>query len=394
MLRDGLMPAELCLGQLPSRFEVAHRHVELAYKLTDANGQRRVLVVISDITVQVVRQRTERDERETASLLSRLLRGRIGFLAFHAEAAQYITAIAAGPGDDAVFRRTVHTLKGISALEGIDSIAEQCHVLEDAMANGDELAVRATARAIGARWELVTSKISPLIAAASERLELLPGDLARLEAAIRRGTPAIELLALVDSWRHERIEPRLQRFADDAHVLAARLGKGPIDVKVEVASDLRLPGDSWAAFWAAFTHAIRNAIDHGIESPEERGAAGKSEVARLTLRAGWRGDGLAIEIEDDGRGIDWAKVTERARMRGLPSTSRDDLVEALFHDGFTTRDVASEISGRGIGLSALRHACVAFGGHVAITSRDGAGTTLGFCWPSASARPAALQFAG
>jgi two-component system chemotaxis sensor kinase CheA len=394
MLIEGHLPPELCLAQLPARFDIAHRHLELAYKLTDANGRPRVLVVITDVTASVQRHRAERDERETASLLSRMLRGRVGFLAFHAEATGYIAGIAAGVRSDAEFLRMVHTLKGIAALEGISSISENCHTLETAIADGDDASARTAARAICDRWELVTGKLSPLIAAASARVELSPHDLASIEAAIRRSAGMTELLAIVDSWRHERVELRLQRFADDAHVLAARLGKGPIDVVVDVTDDLRLPSERWGGFWAAFVHAVRNAIDHGFESLDDRTAAGKNQVAQLTLRAGRRGDEIAIEIEDRGRGIDWTKVSERARSRGLPAASQADLIEALFHDGLSTRDVASEISGRGIGLSALRHACAASGGHITIISRPGAGTTVGFRWSGSSARHEPLQIAG
>jgi two-component system chemotaxis sensor kinase CheA len=394
-LREAALPPELCLDQLPSRFEVGRRHLELAYKLTDNNGAQRVLIVITDITAQVQRQRAERDERETASLLSRMLRGRFGFLAFYAEATQYVTEIASWPRSDAAaFKRIVHTLKGISALEGIDSIAEQCHALEAALADGDELATLSISRAIAARWELVTHKIAPLLDAASGRVELMPRDLERIEAALRRGAPTDDLLAMVESWRHERVEHRLQRFADDARVLAGRLGKGTIDVKVDVADDLRLPSERWAGFWTAFVHAIRNAIDHGIESADERVAAGKPATAQLVLHAQRSSDGIAIEIRDDGRGINWDKVAELARARGLQASSEADLVEALFQDGFTTRDVTSEISGRGVGLSALRHACTSTGGHITVTSRVGAGTTFRFRWPGSFARRERLQSAG
>jgi len=394
MLCEGVLPPALSLAQLPARFELERRHLEFHYKLTDANGRPRVLVVISDTTAQVQRRRAERDERETASLMSRMLRGRVGFLAFHAEAAHYVAEIAAGPRDDAGFRRTVHTLKGIAALEGIDSISELCHDLESAMADVDEPAALAAAHAILGRWKLVTTKISPLIAVASDRVDLLPSDIERIETAIRRGAPASELLAQVAGWRHERVAQRLQRFADDAHVLAERLGKGPIDVRIEVADDMRLPSDRFGGFWASFIHAIRNAIDHGLETPDQRAEAGKPAVAQLVLRAGRHGDEITIEIEDGGRGVDWTKVAERARERGLPYATHGDLVEALFDDGLSTRDTATEISGRGIGLSALRHACIATGGHVTITSRHGAGTAFGFRWPSASARLEPLQIAG
>ena len=392
-LQEAVLPPELCLAQLPSHFEVGERHVELAYKLTDCNGRPRVLVVISDVTAQVRRQLAERDERETAALLSRMLRGRVAFLAFYTEASQYVAAIASGPRGDAAFRRTVHTLKGTAALEGILSISELCHTLEAALADGDELATLATSRAIAARWDLVTHKIEPLLAAASGRVELLPHDLEQLETALRAGAPTEDILAVVDGWRHERVEHRMQRFADDAQALAARLGKGPLDVKLEVAADLRLPAERWGGFWTAFVHAIRNAIDHGIETADERIAAGKPRVAQLVLRAHRAGDELAIEIQDDGRGIDWSKVAALASARGLRVAGEADLLDALFQDGFSTRDVSSEISGRGIGLAALRHACAAAGGEVSVTSRPGAGTTFRFCWPGNAARQERWQSA-
>jgi len=392
-LRAEDLPAELCLAQLPARFEVADRNVELHYKLTNANGRVRVLVVISDVTAQVERGRAERDERESASLVSRLLSDRVGFLAFYGEAQHHIAGIGGELRDGAEFRRAVHTLKGICGLEGIHSIAEACHALESALEEGDELSTLAQVRAIKARWVLVTGKLAPLIAAATERLELRPGDILQIEAAIRRGAGAGELLALVESWRHDRVEPRLRRFAEDAHALAARLGKGAIDVDVEVAEGLRLPSERWGGFWAAFVHAIRNAIDHGLESPAERLATGKPMTPHLTLRATRRGDELTIEIEDDGRGIGWTQVEALARSRGLRFASHDDLVDALFHDGFTTRDAATEISGRGIGLAALRHACIASGGHIDVTSRAGAGTTFAFRWPDLATRHDVIKLA-
>lgn len=394
MLCEGNLPPELCLAQLPARFAIADRHLELAYKLTNANGRPRVLVVITDATAQVLRQRAERDEREVASLLSRMLRGRVGFLAFHAEASQQVAEIAAGVRSDAGFLRMVHTLKGIAALEGISSISEQCHILETAIADGDDLASRTAAREIGARWELVTGKLTPMIHAASERLELSPRDLETIEAAILGGAGAPELIAIVRGWRDERVALRLQRFADDARALAVRLGKGPIDVVVDVADDLRLSSERWGAFWSTFVHGIRNAIDHGLESVDERTAAGKPAAGKLTLRAARRDGEIMIEIEDGGRGIDWLRVGELARASGLPSATQTELVEALFHDGLSTREVVSEVSGRGIGLAALRQACTAGGGRVTISSRPGAGTTLGFRWPAGSARHEPLQIAG
>jgi chemotaxis protein histidine kinase CheA len=85
---------------------------------------------------------------------------------------------------------------------------------------------------------------------------------------------------------------------------------------------------------------------------------------------------VVVCIRDDGAGIDWARVATKAEARGLPHGTKAELEEALFADGLSTRDVTSEISGRGVGMGALRHAVRELGGRVEIHSRTGRGTTL------------------
>jgi len=146
-----------------------------------------------------------------------------------------------------------------------------------------------------------------------------------------------------------------------------------VDVKIH-SDDVRLEPGGWSSFWAAMVHVVRNAVDHGIEDPETRVAAGKSEAGTLELYAR-RNDGqLVIGVRDDGRGIDWQRVRSLARQLGLPHASDSDLVDALFADRLTTRDHVSELSGRGVGLSALRQVVHELGGTIAVTSRPGGGT--------------------
>jgi chemotaxis protein histidine kinase CheA len=118
----------------------------------------------------------------------------------------------------------------------------------------------------------------------------------------------------------------------------------------------------------------------------------QAERARLTPRAaGWATRSWSSSRQRPG--IDWLDAAERARRCGLPCASQAEPVDALFHDGGITQDTATKVSGRRVGLSALRHACVTTGGHATITSRVGAGTSLAFRWPSVPARPETLQIA-
>ncbi|MEO8553944.1 MAG: ATP-binding protein, partial [Kofleriaceae bacterium] len=96
-----------------------------------------------------------------------------------------------------------------------------------------------------------------------------------------------------------------------------------------------------------------------------------------------------ITLADDGRGIDWEAIRAKAEREGLPTATREDLIAALFADGLSTRDQASEVSGRGVGLGALRAAVAALGGTVDVASTPGAGTRfeLRFPDPAAELRP-------
>jgi two-component system chemotaxis sensor kinase CheA len=125
-------------------------------------------------------------------------------------------------------------------------------------------------------------------------------------------------------------------------------------------------------------HLVRNAISHGLEPPEERRAAGKPAAGTVVLRAKTGGDTVVIDIEDDGRGIDRAGVAARARQLGLldPQDTLDDarLLEVLSAPGFSTRDEADRISGRGVGLDAVQKAVHGLGGTFALRSAPGRGS--------------------
>ncbi len=127
-------------------------------------------------------------------------------------------------------------------------------------------------------------------------------------------------------------------------------------------------------------HLIRNSMDHGIESAEARVAAGKPAVGRVWLRAYHKGNSVAIEVEDDGRGIDPVKMRRAAVKKGLLSeeeaSALDDreAIELIFAPGFSTADTVTDISGRGVGMDVVRTNIKNLKGSVSITSEVGKGT--------------------
>ena len=134
-------------------------------------------------------------------------------------------------------------------------------------------------------------------------------------------------------------------------------------------------------------HVLRNAVDHGLEEPQDREAAGKSKTANIVLRASRYLDNVIVEVEDDGRGVDVARVREVAASRGMLSADSlaamadPDVVNLVFAPGFSTATAITGLSGRGVGMDAVRSAVERLGGRVSIVSRPGSGTTVRLTLP-------------
>jgi len=128
-------------------------------------------------------------------------------------------------------------------------------------------------------------------------------------------------------------------------------------------------------------HIVRNSVDHGIESPEERIPAGKPEVGRIVIEARREKNSIVIEVCDDGRGIDLESVRSRAIESGLlhpdlaEDLPEDALAELIFKPGLSTAANVSEVSGRGVGMDAVRATIEALGGTVKLQTELGRGTT-------------------
>jgi two-component system chemotaxis sensor kinase CheA len=168
------------------------------------------------------------------------------------------------------------------------------------------------------------------------------------------------------------------RFPRLVHDLSRKLGK-----KVE----LKLQGESTELdktvlekIGDPLVHLVRNALDHGLETPERRLAAGKSDTGTLELCAFHESGNIIIEVRDDGGGLNRSRILQKALDRGLVGSDQeltDEQVDNLiFMPGFSTAEQVSDVSGRGVGMDVVRRNINDLGGHVQIHSKDGAGSTI------------------
>ena len=127
------------------------------------------------------------------------------------------------------------------------------------------------------------------------------------------------------------------------------------------------------------THLVRNAIDHGLESPEVRQAAGKPPLGIISLSASQRGGNIVIEVSDDGRGLDRARILARAAERGIvvaPDAPDSEVWQLIFEAGFSTAEAVTEVSGRGVGMDVVRRNIKSLSGSIEMVSRPGKGTRI------------------
>lgn len=127
-------------------------------------------------------------------------------------------------------------------------------------------------------------------------------------------------------------------------------------------------------------HLVRNSLDHGIETPDVRRAAGKPETGTIHLNAYHKGGNIMIEISDDGAGLNKDKILKKARERGLVREdevlSDEKAYELIMLPGFSTAEVVSDVSGRGVGMDVVRRNIMSLGGQIEIESQFGKGTTM------------------
>jgi len=209
------------------------------------------------------------------------------------------------------------------------------------------------------------SGLDPLLA------ERLLAGMAQLERNTR------ELQDTVMSIRMMPMSFVFSRYPRVVRDLASQLGKDI--VLVTEGENTELDKGLIEKIVDPLTHLVRNSLDHGIETPERRAAAGKPPRGKVTLRAAHQGGNIVIEVEDDGAGLDRERLLAKARERGMAVTdamSDPEVWMLIFAPGFSTAEIVTDVSGRGVGMDVVKRNIDAMNGRVEIASARGVGTKV------------------
>jgi two-component system, chemotaxis family, sensor kinase CheA len=194
---------------------------------------------------------------------------------------------------------------------------------------------------------------------------------------------ARELQESVMAIRAQPVKSVFARMPRIVRELAATLGK---EVRIVTSGEMtEIDKTVIEQLNDPLTHMIRNALDHGVEPPAERLAAGKPRQGTIQLSAAQRSGRIVIEVSDDGRGINREKVLAKAQARGLvpadANLSDDEIENLIFLPAFSTADVVSNISGRGVGMDVVKRNVQALGGRISVRSKFGQGSSFSLSLP-------------
>ncbi|HWS36672.1 MAG TPA: chemotaxis protein CheW [Actinoplanes sp.] len=204
------------------------------------------------------------------------------------------------------------------------------------------------------------------------------GDSGLVRSAQRLGMITSELQAGIMKTRMQPIEHIWSKLPRVVRDLSNSLGK-QVQLVMQ-GKDTELDRSLLEAVKDPLTHLVRNAVDHGIEDPERRTAAGKNPEGTLTLRAYHEGGHVAVEVADDGAGLDVERIAQKAVEKGLlrpdqvPNMDRRDIMAMVFQPGFSTAAKVTNVSGRGVGMDVVKTNIENIGGAVSVDSTAGEGT--------------------
>jgi two-component system chemotaxis sensor kinase CheA len=388
-LAKGELPWELCRDRLPRRVTRGEAMLELEFKRGLEQDQfAKILIVARDITRAVQAERAELSTREQQSLIAKLVQDKTGFAQFVKDCEGLISSLA-NARDVTLANRDLYKLKGNAAIFGLSSLAAFCHAIEDRMAASGGLPGAEDLLDLAALWRTRMQSIEEfLYEVGSSRLEVEFGDHARLIESLLARHDYEEIIGMVELWSWPRTAERLSRLQAQASLLAKRLNKS-VQVSVEH-HDLRVPVGYLETFWPSLFHVLRNAVEHGAEAESARLAFGKSAAANIVLSTRVRDDELVVEVRDDGPGVDRGALLLSAEAKGHVVSAATSLQDLVFMDGVSSRTEATETSGRGIGLAAVKQACEAEGGSVELYSEAGRGATFTFRFPRPVVKTGAL----
>jgi len=391
---------------LPSDCLIQEKNIRFEYRRIENDGQKAVMVILNDITEKVSLEKAMEEDRNRQRLLIKAFgyQAQIkqmlnefreiftgGFRNYFHECSNFSDSL------NELFR-AVHTFKGDFAQYGFLSASNRLHEFEGnllALINRGQNSTTADVEIVmaGADPEnmlkddlnIIYDVLGNAYFDQSEIVSFPKSELIEIEETIKNASDPLDqvsIIHLIESLKRKNIKVFLEQYRDYLQYLSDRLMKN-MPVYLIEGDDVKIDDDQYGDFIKSLVHIFRNIMDHGIETDEERLESGKAEMGLVKCHISLTDDRqFTICISDDGRGIDLEKIKEKSIEKHLISAdelnrmSISEVANLIFIDHLSTKDCPDALSGRGMGMSAFRKACLDMGGKVEIATDENIGTSF------------------
>ena len=384
------------LSLLPKELKIKEKTIRFEYKTIDENQDLKIMLVLTDITDKKAMEMRMEEERNNLKLIVKVISNKNDLLAtmedfeFFFEKQGYDIVHSGRNKKEVIFEifRIIHTFKGDFGHLGMYNTGSNLHVLENTIAKMSEEIENLSANDLqrfirDVDYNSIMDKdlyiISDVLGEdylkAKENIQVSLEKIDELEAKIKNmfeEQQAKELVYMIEQLKYSNIKEILFAYNDSVKNIAQRFEKEIADIAI-TGEDIYIDKNKYSKTFKSFVHIFRNSVDHGIEPPESRLIKGKPEYGTISCNLQTYKDSFKISIRDDGNGIHPEVIIKKAIEKGILKPDKADItyeraVDLLFVDEFSTKEAVSALSGRGVGLPAVKAEVTNLGGNIYINS--------------------------
>lgn len=399
------------LNLLRKDFVIDDKYINVEYQHVE---DQKMILILTDITDKIALEKKLTEEKQTLKMIVSAVKDLEEFKEvineyydFCKEIPSYLEKEDEFRENLLVFYRKIHTYKGNFAQKELLHVVKKLHTFENALSD----LVKNTESTYTEFKEIVTqndiekwldedlkileSVLDETVLDKEDVLKIAYTRIDSLESKIKtllhfpkdeRNITYEEIFDDVARMKKKPLSEYLASYTKLTEQLAQRLNKyiNPVEFN---GLDTVFVDSSIKPFVKTLVHIFRNSVDHGIENIDQRLDHGKSEYATIQCEASEDEQSVTLKISDDGKGIDENIIKQKALEKGIFSAeelekmSKDQILLIIFEDAFSTNEAVTELSGRGIGLGAVKYECEKLGGKVQIESEISKGTTFQFVFP-------------
>ncbi|MBI5185375.1 MAG: Hpt domain-containing protein [Nitrospinae bacterium] len=375
----------------------------------DAKTVKKIMAVLTDITSQKEMEAKSAREREEHEQVVKILRDQDSFFSFLEESRKIISEAEAILGEllekqenhdplvNQLFRG-MHTIKGTAAVFSIRHVSSLAHEIENHFNEIRQRKREVSPELVKELREQLQRLFDGLEGVVATLAQLVGGAFGAGHKVVKIKEEKIhafqQMLETMDGLREARplilrsfkelmkvpIGRAFRKFPDMAKTTAEKLGK---EVQLEIrGGDLEIEKELEGVLAAPMMHIIRNSVDHGIEDPSDRAMLEKPEKGSVIVECGRENGHIVVRVKDDGKGIDPDEIKKVAVRKGfiseaeVASLSDHEAICLIFHPGFSSKEEATDLSGRGVGMDVVKTEVEKIGGSVELASEVLKGSTI------------------